>query len=78
MSFLPTPSYIPLKDATDDELTTPQHVKPGKIEQIAPKSQLERSRLKAPPNQLIIPARQAAPDDFLADPTFPTVKRRDG
>ena len=74
---LPTPTYRPLKDATDDELTIPQHVKPGKIAQIATKSQIERSRLNAPPTRLILHVEQAAPDVFLADPTFPTVKIRD-
>ena len=70
----PTPTYKLLKDATDDELTTLQHVKPGKIAQIAPKGQIERPRLNAPPARLILPASQAALDVFLADPNLETVK----
>ena len=75
---VPASTYKPLKDATDDELTTLKRVKHGKIADIATKSQIKRSRLNAPPNHLILLVGQEASNDFLAGPNLQALKRRDG
>ena len=71
------PTYRPLKDATDDELTTPHRVKMGKTVKVATKSQIERSRFNARPNQLILLVGQEGPNDSRADPNLQTLERRD-